>query len=121
METKVQVPSTEHRTQDVPETGEGLYYNFKGVQGKEDSWVSDWYNSSLQLNSGAGGQGHLTHNSSFGGHLLGSGGGHLYQAIIQGVLVCLFTTVGGVMLLVFCLIIVQECKVEQLQYKILIF
>ena len=25
-------------------------------------------------------------------------------------LVCLFTTVGGVMLLVFCLIIVQECK-----------
>ena len=115
METKVQVPSTGHRTQDVPETGEGLYYNFKGVQGKEDSWVSDWYNSSVQLNSG----GHLTHNSSFGGHLLGSGGGHLYQAIIQGVLVCLFTTVGGVMLLVFCLIIVQECKVEQ--YKILIF
>ena len=34
----------------------------------------------------------------------------LYQTIIQGVLVCLFTTVGGVMLLVFCLIVVQECK-----------
>ena len=36
--------------------------------------------------------------------------GHLYQTIIQGVLVCLFTMVGGVMLLVFCLIVVQECK-----------
>ena len=108
METEVQVQSTQQRTQEVPETGEGLYYNLKGAQGKEDAWVSDWYNSSLQLNSG----GHLTLNSSFGGHLLGSGGGgHLYQAIIQGVLVCLFTTVGGVMLLVFCLIIVQECKV----------
>ena len=108
MEIEVQVPSTQQRTQGDQETGEGLYYNFKGAQGKEDSWVSDWYNSSLQLSSG----GHLTHNSSFGGHLLGSGGGgHLYQAIIQGVLVCLFTTVGGVMLLVFCLIIVQECKV----------
>ena len=34
----------------------------------------------------------------------------LYQGIIQGVLVCLFTTVGGVMLVVFCLILVQECK-----------
>ena len=29
----------------------------------------------------------------------------------QGVIVCLFTAVGGVMLLVFCLIIIQECKV----------
>ena len=98
---------SDQRNQDVPEQG-SLHFNFKGVQGKEDSWVSDWYNSSLQIGSG----GHLSHNSSLGGHLLGSGGGHLYQAIIQGVLVCLFTTVGGVMLLVFCLIIVQECKVQ---------
>ena len=106
---------SDQRTQDVPEKGSlggGLYYNFKGVQGKEDSWVSDWYNSSLKMGSG----GHLSHNSSLGGHLLGSGGGHLYQAIIQGVLVCLFTTVGGVMLLVFCLIIVQECKVHKWFY-----
>ena len=105
MDPEVQVPLENQRTpdQDVSETkfhGGGLYYNFKGVQDKEDSWASDWQNSS-----------HLSQNSSLGGHLLGSGGGHLYQAIIQGVLVCLFTTVGGVMLLVFCLIIVQECKV----------
>ena len=103
---------TDQRTQDVQEQGSlegGMYYNFKGVQGKEDFLVSDWYNSSLQMGSG----GHLFHNSSLGGHLLGSGGGQLYQAIIQGVLVCLFTTVGGVMLLVFCLIIVQECKVQK--------
>ena len=118
MDTELQGPMTPG-TRDVSETGSlggGLYYNFKGVQGKEDSWVSDWYNSSLQLGSG----GHLSQNSSLGGHLLGSGGGHLYQAIIQGVLVCLFTTVGGVMLLVFCLIIVQECKVLSLLFGFII-
>ena len=87
--------------------GGGQYYNFREVQGQEDPWVSDWFNSSIQPRSG----GHQSYNSSLGGHLLESGG-HLYQAIIQGVLVCLFTTVGGVMLLVFCLIIIQECKVE---------
>ena len=35
----------------------------------------------------------------------------VYEAVVQGIIVCLFTAVGGVMLLVFCLIIVQECKV----------
>ena len=63
------------------------------------SWAEDWANSS----AGSG------HNTSLGSGSLPSG--PLHQAIIQGVLVCLFTTVGGVMLLVFCLIIVQECKV----------
>ena len=36
----------------------------------------------------------------------------MWMVVMQGVLVCLFTTVGGVMLIVFCLIIVQECKVR---------
>ena len=67
----------------------------------EDSsypWL-EWYNTSLTTPH------HF--NTSSG---LGDEAGELYQAIIQGVLVCLFTTVGGVMLVVFCLILVQECK-----------
>ena len=35
-----------------------------------------------------------------------------YDAVIQGVLVCIFTTVGGVMVLVFSLIMIQECTVS---------
>ena len=34
------------------------------------------------------------------------------MVVVQGIIVCLFTAVGGVMLLVFCLIIIQECKVR---------
>ena len=86
-----------------------------GAEEVHHPWMVEWYNSS------SGGSGY--YNSTFGGHLFGLGGqdsGHLYQAIIQGVLVCLFTTVGGVMLLVFCLIIVQECKVvTSVLYKML--
>lgn len=36
----------------------------------------------------------------------------IYEAVVQGILVCLFTTVGGVMVLVFFLIMIQECKVS---------
>ena len=68
---------------------------------EEEPWL-EWSNTSLSS---------LTtphhFNTSSG---LGEEAGELYQAIIQGVLVCLFTTVGGVMLVVFCLILVQECK-----------
>ena len=37
----------------------------------------------------------------------------IYDTLIQGILVCLFIAVGGVMILIFCLIIIQECKVRQ--------
>ena len=54
-------------------------------------WL-EWYNTSLTTPH---------HFNTTSGP--GEEAGQLYQAIIQGVLVCLFTTVGGVMLVVFCL------------------
>ena len=96
----------DHRPQEVQEAqevGDPWAAGGRGHLEAEEvsSWAEDWTNSS----AGSG-----LNNSSLGspGSL---GSGPLHQTIIQGVLVCLFTTVGGVMLLVFCLIIVQECKV----------
>ena len=73
------------------------YYQAHSEEAGSESypWL-EWFNST-----------NLQHNVTSGS---GVEAGQLYQTIIQGVLVCLFTTVGGVMLLVFCLIIVQECK-----------
>ena len=72
--------------------------------GHSHGWMMEWYNSST-------GYQNISHGGVYG--VANGESGHLYQAIIQGVLVCLFTTVGGVMLLVFCLIIIQECKVHK--------
>ena len=67
-------------------------------EGGSYPWL-EWYNTSITTPH------HFNATSGSGEEA-----GELYQAIIQGVLVCLFTTVGGVMLIVFCLIVVQECK-----------
>ena len=92
----------DHRPQEVQEVGDPWAAGGRGHLEAEEvsSWAEDWTNSSAgsSLNTSPGSPGSL-------------GSGPLHQTIIQGVLVCLFTTVGGVMLLVFCLIIVQECKV----------
>jgi len=66
------------------------------------SWL-DWYQ---ELTANTSSSATAPSNST----QAGQPGTLLYEAIVQGVLVCLFTTVGGVMLIVFCLIIVQECK-----------
>ena len=76
---------------------EDWYYQAHSGEAESESypWL-EWFNSTnhqLNVTSGSGVE-----------------AGQLYQTIIQGVLVCLFTTVGGVMLVVFCLILVQECK-----------
>ena len=93
----------DHRPQEVQEVTDPWAAGGRGHLEAEEvsSWAEDWTNSSA-------GSGLNTTSLGSPGSL---GSGPLHQTIIQGVLVCLFTTVGGVMLLVFCLIIVQECKV----------
>ena len=93
-------PQEVQEAKEAPEVGDPWATGGRGHLADEEvsSWAEDWANSS----AGSG------HNTSSLGSLPS---GPLHQTIIQGVLVCLFTTVGGVMLLVFCLIIVQECKV----------
>ena len=69
-----------------------------------------------------GGDGYQNHNISWFSYAEGDirqnttveekGSIFTYDAVIQGVLVCIFTTVGGVMVLVFSLIMIQECTVS---------
>ena len=69
-----------------------------------------------------GGDGYQNHNISRFGSVEGDirqnltveeqGSIFSYDAVIQFILVCIFTTVGGVMVLVFCLIMIQECTVS---------
>ena len=91
-------------------------YHWSESSEEDTQMYQDWYNSTGEhYNSSHHGRSAISSslytNAKGVGHWFDTGGGPLYQAIIQGVLVCLFTTVGGVMLLVFCLIIIQECKV----------
>ena len=51
---------------------------------------------------------HQYQNKSVENH----GSRFIYDTVVQGILVCLFTAVGSLMVLIFCLIIIQECKVS---------
>ena len=81
------------------------------LAGGNMSWLAgeDYQHHNISWSSGHGEDiEYRTHNVS----TEGSVNSFIYEAVIQGILVCLFTTVGGVMILVFCLIMIQECKVS---------
>ena len=75
--------------------------SWQGEEGFQDPTMS-WPYSGIEDNR------QQYQNNSLENH----GSRFIYDTVVQGILACLFFAVGSLMVLIFCLIIIQECKVS---------